>query len=129
LLIVFGIINVPSASLLTKSVSPNEQLSSLFDSFEILQGALLPLPLLVGIVLFIRSKWQKRNENGDNGSADEGCCARFSSCCSSASASSSLASSDNHYNDLVDPESFSPAPVVSLNRRSSSNRNQLQARE
>jgi hypothetical protein len=123
LLIVFGIINVPSASLLTKSVSPNEQLSSLFDSFEILQGVLLPLPLVVGVVLFVHSKMQKMKKNNDNDdglsqSSNEGCCSRCS-CCSSSSSASSSSSSDNHYNDLVDPESFSPAPVVLLHRRSS----------
>jgi hypothetical protein len=60
LLVIFSVLNLPAASFLSQSISPNATFSEYFSRFNVIQEILLPLPLVIGVLLFVHDKMRKR---------------------------------------------------------------------
>jgi hypothetical protein len=59
LLVVIGVLNLPVAALATGAYQPNDTMQKAFRNALIAEAVLLPVPLLVGAVLFARYRWRR----------------------------------------------------------------------
>jgi hypothetical protein len=61
ILLVFAILNLPSATMLADSVSPSAALLSSFDVSNLVQAILLPIPFLAALIYFLMTSRRFRS--------------------------------------------------------------------